>query len=102
MLYEIAEKKQLPIELLPGKMVHTGKAGSGAYRSRAGVCGNYQEVSTEESYAGGANGNQIRMMLRTSALKRWAVAGTDVKAAFLNAPKRNVDKLTAMEVPYVF
>ena len=37
-------------------------------------------------------------MLRTSALKRWAVAGTDV----INAPKRSVDKLTAMEMPYVF
>ena len=101
-LYEIGEAKQLPIELLPGKMVHTRKAGSGAYRSRAVVCGNYQEASSEESYAGGADGNQIRMMLGTSALKRWAVAGTDVKVAFLNAPKRSVDKLSAMEVPYVF
>ena len=101
-LYEIAESKQLPIELLPGKMVHTRKAGSGAYRSRAVVCGNYQEASAEERYAGGADGNQIRMMLRTAALQRWALAGTDVRVAFLNAPKRNINKLTAMEVPYVF
>ena len=101
-LYEIAERKQLPIELLPGKMVHTRKAGSGAYRSRAVVCGNYQEASAEERYAGGADGNQIRMMLRTAALQRWALAGTDVRVAFLNAPKRNVNQLTAMEVPYVF
>ena len=101
-LYEMAESKQLPIELLPGKMVHTRKAGSGAYRSRAVVCGNYQEASAEERYAGGADGNQIRMMLRTTALQRWALAGTDVRVAFLNAPKRNINKLTAMEVPYVF
>ena len=39
-LYEVAEARHLPIELLPGKMVHTRKAGSGAYRSRAVVCGN--------------------------------------------------------------
>ena len=50
-LYEAAEARHLPIELLPGKMVHTRKAGSGAYRSRAVVCGNYQEASSEESYA---------------------------------------------------
>ena len=101
-LYEIAERKQLPIELLPGKMVHTRKAGSGAYRSRAVVCGNYQEASNEEKYAGGADGCQIRTMIRTAALKRWSMAGTDIRVAFLNAPKRNDKKITAMEVPYVF
>ena len=79
-----------------------GRQEVGAYRSRAVVCGNYQEASSEESFSGGADGNQIRMMLRTSALKRWAVAGTDVKVAFQKAPKRSIDKLTAMEVPYVF
>eukprot|EP00435_Cladocopium_sp_Y103_P012350 s408_g3.t1 len=35
-------------------MLHTRKAGSGAYRSRAVVCGKYQEASAEES-AGGAD-----------------------------------------------
>lgn len=42
-IHRLANKAGLPIELLPGKMVHTRKAGSGAYRSRAVVCGNYQE-----------------------------------------------------------
>jgi hypothetical protein len=70
-LQSLAQKRGLPIELLPGKMVHTRKANSGAYRSRAVVCGNYQEVSTEERYAGGADGCQIRAMIRTAALKEW-------------------------------
>ena len=66
------------------------------------MCGNYQSPNDDNTYAGGADGNQIRMMLRTAGLQRWALAGTDVRVAFLNAPKRNIDKLTAMEVPYVF
>ena len=101
-LQSLAQKRGLPIELLPGKMVHTRKANSGAYRSRAVVCGNYQEVSTEERYAGGADGCQIRAMIRTAALKEWCLAGTDIRVAFLNAPKRDATKITAMEVPTIF
>ena len=41
-------------------------------------------------------------MTRTAALKRWSIAGTDIRVAFLIAPKRNANKLTAMEVPTVF
>ena len=101
-LQRISEERGLPIELLPGKMVHTRKAVSGAYRSRAVVCGNYEQASDDEKYAGGADGMQIRAMTRTAALKRWSIAGTDIRVAFLNAPKRNANKLTAMEVPTVF
>ena len=54
-LRQLAQERQLPIELLPAKMVHTRKANTGAYRSRAVVCGNYQEVGTGDRYAGGAD-----------------------------------------------
>ena len=47
-LQELAQQRNLPIELPPGKMVHTRKAGSGAFRSRAEVCGNYQESGNDE------------------------------------------------------
>lgn len=40
-LRTMASELKLPIEVLPGKMVHTRKSGSGAFRSRAVVCGNY-------------------------------------------------------------
>ena len=101
-LQALAQQRQLPIELLPGKMVHTRKASSGAYRSRAVVCGNYQSSNDEDRYAGGADGCQIRAMIRTAALKQWEIGGSDIRVAFLNAPKRDVTKLTAMEVPSIF
>jgi len=101
-LRRLAKSDGLPIELLPGKMVHTRKAGSGAYRSRAVVCGNYQEAGSDERYAGGADGNQIRAQVRLAGLKSWSVCGTDIRVAFLNAPKRDDTKITAMEVPTVF
>jgi|OrbCmetagenome_4_1107370.scaffolds.fasta_scaffold160246_1 hypothetical protein len=34
-LHQLAQERGLPIEVLPGKMVHARKAGSGAYCSRA-------------------------------------------------------------------
>ena len=81
-LQSLARDKGLPIELLPGKMVHTRKANSGAYRSRAVVCSNYQEANAEDKYADGADGCQIRAMIRTAALDDWCLAGTDIRVAF--------------------
>ena len=101
-LQALAAEKALPIEMLPAKMVFTRKANSGAYRSRAVVCGNYQEVNAEDRYAGGADGCQIRAMIRTAALRDWCLAGTDIRVAFLNAPKRDATRLTAMEIPAIF
>ena len=100
----LASEKRLPIEMLPGKMVHTRKAGSGAYRSRAVCCGNYaiENEDVADKYTGGADGNQIRMLIRLAAMQRWSLFGTDIRVAFLNAPKRDVSKLTAMEIPRVF
>ena len=101
-LRQLAQERQLPIELLPAKMVHTRKANTGAYRSRAVVCGNYQDVGTEDRYAGGADGCQVRALIRTAALRGWCLAGSDIRVAFLNAPKRDTTKITAMEVPTIF
>ena len=103
-LQQISKEKNLPIEMLPGKMVHTRKAGTGAYRSRAVCCGNYASHTEDvaDKYASGADGNQIRMMIRQAAMQSWSLFGTDIRVAFLNAPKRDVTKITAMEIPRVF
>ena len=102
-LNEMAEKEGLEIEILPAKMVFTRKAGKGVRRARAVVCGNYSSSRQEdERYAGGADGCQVRSVLRTASLREWSVAGTDVRTAFLNAPRRSDRKLVAMEVPAVF
>lgn len=99
----MAERLNLPIETLPSKTVHTRKSGSGAYRTRAVVCGNYEtQQAGLESYAGGADAVQIRTMVRCSALHGWKMASTDIRVAFLNAPKRDKSKITVMEVPTIF
>jgi len=101
-LRALAQKEGKDLEILPAKMVHTRKAGSGAYRSRAVVCGNYQSPNDDNTYAGGADGTQIRTTLRIAAQRKWRLASTDIRTAFLNAPRRNDSRLVAMEVPYVF
>ena len=101
-LQQLAQQKGLPIEVLPGKMVHTRKSGTGAYKSRAVVCGNYEAPDNAEHYAGGSDANQVRAMLRLGALQNWMCACTDIRTAFLNAPRRETNKLLAMEIPVVF
>ena len=102
-LHHRAEKQQKTIELLPAKMVYTRKAGTGQRRARAVVCGNYSDTRfSSDCYAGGADGCQVRALLRTSALKGWSLAATDIRVAFLNAPRRDDGKLVAMEIPNVY
>ena len=82
-----AEKEGKVIELLPAKMVYTRKAGAGTRRARAVCCGNYSDTRfSPDCYAGGADGCQVRALIRTAALKSWSVAATDIRFAFLNAP----------------
>ena len=45
---------------------------------------------------------QVRAMVRTAALKDWAIAATDIRVAFLNAPRREDGKLVAKEIPAVY
>ena len=101
-LYRMAEEQRLPIELLPAKMVHTRKAHSGAYRSRAVICGNFESQDANAcKYAGGADAVQARALIRTAAQEDWCIAGSDVRVAFLNAPRRDKTKLVACEIPSV-
>ena len=102
-LQKRAEKEGKVIELLPAKMVYTRKSGAGNRRARAVVCGNYSESRfNADCYAGGADGCQVRAVIRTAALKGWSVAATDIRVAFLNAPRREDGKLVAMEIPSVY
>ena len=101
-LHKMASEQKLPIEILPGKMVHTRKSGTGAFKSRAVVCGNYATPDQNEHYAGGVDSQQVRTQLRVGANKQWTVGCTDIRTAFLNAPRRDSQKLVAMEIPVVF
>jgi hypothetical protein len=90
------------IELLPGKIVHTRKAQTGAYRSRAVICGNYASATEQDVYAGGTDSTQVRVALKTAAMMHWKVMGTDIRTAFLNAKRRDETKFLAMSIPTVF
>eukprot|EP00435_Cladocopium_sp_Y103_P031550 s2731_g8.t1 len=99
---QLSQDRGVPIELLPGKTVHTRKAQSGAFRSRAVICGNYASATDQEVYAGGTDSIQVRTALKVSALFGWKVMGTNVRTAFLNARRRDETKLVAMSIPSVF
>ena len=101
-LQQLSQERGVPIELLPGKTVHTRKSQTGAYRSRAVICGNYASATDQEVYAGGSDSIQVRTALKVSAIFDWKVVGTDVKTAFLNARRRDDTKLVAMTIPSVF
>ena len=72
-LQKMASEMKLPLEILPGKIVHTRKSGSGAYGSRAVICGNDAGPDNNEHYAGGVDGQQVRTMVRLGALKQWQI-----------------------------
>lgn len=102
-LHRRAAEENLDLEILPAKMVYTRKSGSGAFRARAVVCGNYaQDRHAESVYAGGIDAAQIRAMAQTAGAHNWKAAGTDIRVAFLNAPRRKDRKLVAMEIPLIF
>eukprot|EP00435_Cladocopium_sp_Y103_P017368 s2125_g4.t1 len=101
-LQQLSQQKGVPIELLPGKTVHTRKAQTGAYRSRAVICGNYATQTDQEVYAGGSDCTQVRTALKTASVLDWKVMGTDVRTAFLNAKRRDESKLVAMSIPSIF
>ena len=92
-----------PVEVLPAKAVCTRKAPDGRRKVRGVVCGNYSAgKDAEKLYAGGADGLQIRMVLRTAGQRGWSLLCTDIRTAFLNAPRRDDGRTIVMEVPSVF
>eukprot|EP00438_Fugacium_kawagutii_P019184 Skav219373 [mRNA] locus=scaffold76:661740:669233:+ [translate_table: standard] len=102
-LTQRAEQEGLDLEVLPAKMVFTRKAGTGAYRARAVICGNFSvDKNHDDVYAGGIDATQIRCQLQVSAAQGWTCASTDIRVAFLNAPRRRDNKLVAMQAPHVF
>ena len=48
-LQQLAEQQNKVLEFLPAKMVQTRKSGSGACRSRAVVCGNFQSPNDSQN-----------------------------------------------------
>ena len=79
------------VEFVPGKLVCVVKAGpnGGKKKCRGVICGNLMEEDPSPIgvYASGADGVLIRTVLRHSVLKGWGCTVTDIKTAFLLAPR---------------
>jgi len=99
------------VEYAPGKLVATIKAPSGKRKARIVVCGNRVEASLNEQdgegqdedgqatssfgtrvkgfehYASGTDGTVVRALLRKASHCGWSGATTDVRTAFLLAPR---------------
>ena len=79
------------VEFVPGKLVCVVKAGpnGGKKKCRGVICGNMMESDPSPLgvYASGADGTLIRTVLRHAALEHWGCSTTDIKTAFLLAPR---------------
>ena len=79
------------VEFVPGKLVCVVKAGpkGGKKKCRGVICGNMMENDSSPVgvYASGADATLIRTVLRHSVLKNWGCTITDIKTAFLLAPR---------------
>ena len=84
------------VELVPGKLVCTLKAGpnGGKRKCRAVICGNLLDDEKDpcpSSYASGADGLLIRATIKHGVEQGWGITTTDVKTAFLLAPRPRVE-----------
>ena len=84
------------VELVPGKLVCTLKAGpnGGKRKCRAVICGNLLDDEKDpcpNSYASGAGGLLIRATVKHGVEQGWGITTTDVKTAFLLAPRPRVE-----------
>ena len=102
-LRKMAEENHLPYDRLPGKAVFTRKAPSGKYKCRGVACGNYMASRpASETYAGGIDATQVRSILCSAVQNRWAIAGTDIKCAFLQVPTGRKKDVIVIQPPAVF
>ena len=74
-------------DLVPAKAIFSRKAGTGRHKCRGVACGNFMQAkSTESTFASGASGIEVRMLMKVAAVHGWDLSTIDVKTAFLNAP----------------
>ena len=74
-------------DLVPAKAIFSRKAGTGRHKCRGVACGNFMQAkSSESTFASGASGVEVRMLMKVAAVRGWDLSTIDVKTAFLNAP----------------
>ena len=90
---DLSMLNQEAVEFVPGKLVTVRKAGpnGGKKKCRAVVCGNLLQSDLDPApgnlYASGADGILIRATLAHSVQMGWGAGITDIRTAFLLAPR---------------
>ena len=101
-------------ELIPGKLVATIKAPDGKRKARLVICGNMVDpdgpggksesdgkVLKAQNYAGGVDATALRAVLRKSASKAWEIVTTDIRTAFLLAPRTRDERTLVVKPPKI-
>ena len=98
-----AEALGKEFDLVPAKAIFSRKAGSGRHKCRGVACGNFMNAkSTESTFASGASGIEVRMLIKLAAVNQWSLATLDVKTAFLNAPAAHERGTIIVQPPRIF
>ena len=92
-------------DLVPAKAIFSRKAGTGRHKCRGVACGNFMQAkSSESTFASGASGIEVRMLMKVAAVRGWDLSTIDVKTAFLNAPVNEAAErgIVIVEPPRIF
>ena len=87
-LLKDAEKRGIPVEFLPSKLVCTKKPGKrgGRNKIRWVICGNFEQVKEgENTFSSGADASALRLLIVAASKFQWEAGTIDIKTAFLNA-----------------
>ena len=88
------------VEHIPGKLICSRKAPDGRRKARIVGCGNYSSVAaTVETSTGGLDAVSLRVLVALASQERWTIGTTDVKSAFLQAPRRAAAHRTTLVRP---
>ena len=85
------------------KAIFSRKAGTGRHKCRGVACGNFMNAkSSESTFASGASGIEVRMLIKLASINQWALSTIDVKTAFLNAPAAHDRGTVVVQPPRIF
>ena len=98
--FQELKQRGLEVEVLPMRTVATVKP-PGKKKGRVVVCGNYANEKDDGVSAGGICAVALRGALHGAALRGWTVGTIDVKAAFLQAPRRWKEKISITQPPSI-
>ena len=88
------------IEIIPGKLLRSRKAPCGRRKARIVGCGNFGAPDeTVTTSTGGIDAVALRVLMMVASQREWTCGSTDIKSAFLQAPKRSAAHRVTLAKP---